>query len=124
MLMSAPLYRETTDYVWALTRQIDRVAEAASSIDVAGLRKGARQGLLRYAVALRQLYAMVYPVLRRVEIPDHRRELEEAISILLRGDARELAKVWRRLDQIQMELIRALYDEDLLIRKVPQPMRV
>ena len=122
--MSAPLYRETTDYVWALTRQIDRVAEAASGIDVAGLRKGARQGLLRYAVALRQLYAMVYPVLRRVEIPDHRRELEEAITALLRGDARELAKVWRRLDQIQMELIRALYDEDLLIRKVPQLTRV
>ncbi len=118
--MSAPLYREAADYVWALTRQIDRVAEAASSIDVAGVKRGTRLGLLRYAVALRQLYAMVYPVLRRVEIPDHGRELEEAISALLRGDARELARVWRRLDKIQVELIRALYDRDLLIRKVPQ----
>ena len=38
--MGAPLYRETTDYVWALTRQIDRVAEAASSIDAAGAGEG------------------------------------------------------------------------------------
>ena len=122
--MSAPLYRETTDYVWALTRQIDRVAEAASSIDVVGLRRGTRLGLLRYAVALRQLYAMVRPVLRKVEIPDHQRELEEAIDKLLRGDAGGLARIWRRLDQIQMELIRALYEEDLLIRKVIQPTQV
>ena len=122
--MSAPLYRETTDYVWALTRQIDRVAEAASSIDAAGVKRGARLGLLRYAIALRQLYAMVRPVLRRTEIPDHQRELEEAITEIMKAGPERLAEIWRKLDQIQMELIEALYHENLLIRKVPQLTQV
>ena len=59
-----------------------------------------------------------------MEILDHRRELEEAIDKLLHGGAGELARVWRRLDQIQMELIAALYEEDLLIRKAVQPVQV
>jgi len=122
--LSAPLYRETTDYVWALTRQIDRVAEAASSIDAAGVKRGARLGLLRYAIALRQLYAMVRPVLRRTEIPDHQRELEEAITEIMKAGPERLAEIWRKLDQIQMELIEALYHENLLIRKVPQLTQV
>ena len=65
LLMGAPLYGETTDYMWALTRQIDSVAEAASAIDAAGVKRGTRLGLLRYAAALRQLYAMARPVLQK-----------------------------------------------------------
>jgi hypothetical protein len=116
--LSAPLYRETTDYVWALTRQIDRVAEAANGIDAAGVKRGARLGLLRYATALRQLYVMVKPVLMRVEIPDHMGEIREIMRGLLSGSI-GLLEAWRRLDRIQMELIRALQEEDLLIRKLP-----
>ncbi len=122
--MSTPLYRETTDYVWALTRQIDRVAEAASSIDAAGVKRSARLGLLRYAVALRQLYAMVRPVLRSTEIPDHMRELEETITEIMKAGPEKLAEIWRKLDQIQMELIQALHVEGLLIREAVQPLQV
>lgn len=122
--MAAPLYRETTDYVWALTRQIDRVAEAASSIDAAGVRRGARLGLLRYAIALRQLYAMVKPVLKKAVIPDHQRELEEAITEIMKAGPEGLAEIWRKLDQIQMELIQALHVEGLLIREAAQPLQV
>jgi len=122
--MGAPLYRETADYVWALTRQIDRVAEAASSIDAAGARRSARLGLLRYAVALRQLYAMVKPILRKTEIPDHQRELEETITEIMRAGPERLAEIWRKLDQIQMELIQALHVEGLLIREGAAPLQV
>ncbi|NOZ89487.1 MAG: hypothetical protein GXO15_06140 [Crenarchaeota archaeon] len=118
--MAAPLYRETTDYVWALTRQIDRVAEAASSIDAAGVKRGARLGLLGYAIALRQLYTMVKPVLQQTEIPDHMAKLEKTIGDIMRADAERLAEIGRKLDRIQMELIQALHVECLLIRGVPQ----
>ncbi len=122
--MSLVEYRETIDYVWVVSRQLDRVAEAASSIDVAAVKRGARLGLLRYAIALRQLYVLVKPVLRKTRLPDHLSELEEAIEKLLRGDARELARIWRRLDQIQMEIVAALNMEDLLVRKLKTPLTV
>ena len=122
--MGALLYRETTDYVWALTKQIDRMAEAASSIDAAGVKRGARLGLLRYAVALRQLYAMVKPVLQQTEIPDHMAELEKTIGDIMSANAERLAEIWRRLDRIQMEMIQTLHVEGLLIRKAPELMKV
>ncbi len=91
--MSAPLYRETMDYVWALTRQIDRIAEAASGIDAAEVKRGVRLGLLRYAIALRQPYAMVRPVLRRTEIPAHMAELEETIDEIIKAEPEGLAEI-------------------------------
>jgi len=49
-------------------KHLDRAAEATSSIDAAGVKRGARLGLLGYAI-----------VLRRAGIPDHMAELEKAV---------------------------------------------
>jgi len=67
---------------------------------------------------------MVKPVPQQAEIPVHMAELEKMIGDIMRADAERLAEVWRRLDQIQMELIQVLNVEILVIRKVSELMKI
>ena len=57
-------------------------------------------------------------------IPDHMAELEEIVGEIMRAGPERLAGTWRKLDQIQMELIQALHVEGLLIREAEQPLQV
>lgn len=118
--MAFSIVRETIDYAWVVARQLDRVAEAATQIDPSS-RIGApfKHGLLRYAVALLELYNLAQPVARRrVRLPDYEKTLMSIIGELTGGrSSRPLVKIWLSLNEIHRELLRALDIEGLLVRR-------
>ena len=114
--MSFEVVRETVDYTWVVARQLDRVAEAASRLDPSSTGSSFRIGLIRYAVALRELYVLVAPLAEKHGIKlDFGGSFDSTYKCLLRGGCR-LASAWQLLDAIQARLIEALYLMGMLVR--------
>jgi hypothetical protein len=104
-------YFETVDYTWALARQLDRVAEAYTSIDP----KTPGIGLRRLVMAVRALYALA-----RIFAPREGLEALARAEALARG-GRPLAGL-SEIDRALESLLRVLYNKGLLIRKQELPV--
>ncbi len=117
--MSRPL--ETTDYLYALTRQIDRVAEIATRYFDDASRKPAIHRAKALIGSVLVLYSMALPVVEeagRVDTGALKSNLAELAGALA-GDPSRYVKT--ALDAYS-ELIRALYLSRLLFRMGMEPL--
>jgi len=114
---------DTTDYLWALTRQIDRVAELATAYFNDASRKPAPYRAKAFAGSVLVLYAMALPVLEEAGAVDvralHANYAE--LATILNGDHRVAAA---KALQAWEEILRALYLSRLLFRVGGSPMEV
>jgi len=108
--VSISVVKETVDYTWVVARQLDRVAEAASSINT-DIKASMRKTLLRYYYALRQLVTLVRPVLN-LDCSD---VLDKVLAKLHDSNA-DLIEIYKVLDEIEAKVLEGLMRKHLLIR--------
>ncbi len=119
--MSRPL--ETTDYLWVLSRQMDRVAELATAYFNDASRKPAPYRAKAFIGAVLVLYTMALPVLEEEgkvtvnALKENYRELAVQLS-------RDPAQAVSRALEAWSELIRALHLTGLLFRVGASPLQV
>ncbi len=109
--MTYQVIKETTDFLVVLSRQIDRVNQAASSIDF-GSRHALRNSLLRYLMAVRSLYVDVSAI---IDVPNFKEVLDKMLISLLDGNGKVLDVV-KALEEIRRTLLKRLKEENLLYR--------
>ena len=119
--MSRPL--ETTDYLWVLSRQLDRVAELATAYFNDASKKPAVVRAKAFVGSVLVIYAMALPVLEeegKVDTRALRENYRELAALLAKDPA---VSVSRALDAWS-ELIRALHLSELLFRTGATPLQV
>jgi len=119
--LSRPL--ETTDYLWALTRQIDRVAELATKYFDDSSRKPAFQRAKALVGSVLVLYSMALPVVEEAGAVDAS-ALRANMAELVRALARDPTRHVKTALDAYSELIRALYLSKLLFRVGAEPIQV
>ena len=119
--MSKPL--ETTDYLWVLSRQLDRAAELATQYFNDASKKPAPFRAKAFVGSVLVLYAMALPVLEeegKVTV-DSLRENYRELALQL---GRDPAQAVSRALEAWSELIRALHMTGLLFRVGASPLQV
>ena len=114
---------ETTDYLWVLSRQLDRVAELATQYFNDASKRPAPIRAKAFVGSVLVLYAMALPVLeeeRRVRVDALHANYRELALMLARDPA---TAVSRALDAWS-ELIRALHLSRLLFSVGAAPLQV
>ena len=119
--MSRPL--ETTDYLWVLSRQMDRVAELATAYFNDASKKPAIYRAKAFIGSVLVLYAMVLPVLEE-EGKVNINTLKENYKELTKAIAEDPMKFIRTALAAWSELIRALHLSELLFRTGSMPIQV
>ncbi len=119
--MSKPL--ETTDYLWVLSRQLDRIAELATQYFNDASKKPAPYRAKAFIGSVLVAYAMALPVLEEEGKIDTRalRENYRELAMLLGSNPAQA--VSKALDAWS-ELIRALHLSELLFRTGSSPLQV
>ena len=118
--LSKPL--DTTDYLWVLSRQLDRVAELATNYFNDASRKPAIFRAKAFIGAVIVVYALALPVLEEEgkvsvsELKENYKELMQALENPA-GNVKRALEAWS-------ELIRALQLSGLLYRTGASPMMV
>ena len=109
--MSFTVVKETTDFLWVITKQLERIDAAASNIDFSS-RHNLRNTLLKYVMAVRTLYVDVSAV---VDVPDFSKVLDDMMLSLLDGNGKAL-DIIKALEEIRRTILRRLKEENLLYR--------
>ena len=119
--MTRPI--ETTDYLWVVSRQLDRVAELATQYFNDASRKPAPLRAKAFAGAVLVLHAMVIPVLEEEKSVDVRalKKNYQELAASLNGDPGSMV---RRALESWSEVIRALHIAGLLYRTGAAPLQV
>ena len=120
--MSRPL--ETTDYLWVLSRQLDRIAELATAFFNDASKKPAVYRAKAFIGSVLVLYAMALPVLeeeKKVEIEALQSNYMELVKAVSSDDPMRHVKVGL---EAWSELIRALHLSELLFRTGAAPLQV
>ena len=119
--MSRPL--ETTDYLWVLSRQLDRTAELATQYFNEASRKPTPYRAKAFIGSVLVLYAMALPVLEeegKVDARALRENYRELAQLIGRDPARAVGRAF----DAWSELIRALHLSELLFRTGASPLQV
>lgn len=120
--MSRPL--ETTDYLWVLSRQLDRVAEIATAYFNDASKKPAVYRAKAFIGSVLVLYSMTLPVLEeegKVDITSLKENYRDLVKAISSNDPMKFVKTG--LDAWS-ELIRALHISELLFRTGSTPIQV
>ncbi len=115
--MSYTVVRETVNYTMVLNKQIDRVAEAISSLDLTTKMVG-RKKLLDLVNAVEGLYILTRAI-PSVKMPDYDDLLEKIFIAVVMDRVDEVGgvlKTVKALKKIAVECIAALYRAKLLIQ--------
>ncbi len=115
--MSYTVVRETVNYTMVLNRQIDRVAEAISNLDLTTRMTG-RKRLLALVNAVDGLYILTKSI-PAVKIADYDDILEKILVAVINdrlGDVGGTLNTVKALKKIASECIAALYRAKLLIQ--------
>lgn len=119
--MSRPL--ETTDYLWVLSRQLDRVAELATQYFNDASKRPTPYRARALVGSVLVLYAMSIPVLEeesKIDTGALKANYKELAKLLGKDPAQAVGKAL----EAWSELIRALHLSELLFRTGASPLQV
>ena len=118
--MSIEVFRESVDYLWVLSRQIDRILDYANRVFDPAERLPEYAKLRRLAAAVRHLLRAARPLLKHVDqhVLDEYDETLARITARLAGGARarELGEAYRNVLDVFENIVYGLYLEGLLVR--------
>ena len=111
--MSFTVVRESVDYLWVISRQIDRCAELGTKFWQPD-QASARDRLKAFIGCVWQLYYLSMPVVKRSKLPDY----SETLAKLLEAKEHRgmLVAVWNDVNKVFATIVKALDHEQLLVR--------
>ncbi len=111
--MSLTVARETADYLWVVSRMIDRCADLGARFWYPD-GTAPREKLNAFIGCVWQLYYLVKPVAKRVKLPDYGETLAKLMTA--KEQRGMLVAVWNDVNTVFAYLIEALDKEQLLVR--------